>query len=81
MNDVLCIPSFKYKLLSVSEMVSTKRLAFNFLNNLCVFRELHTWKTIGLAKKRDELSFLKSERDNASSLARPTIAVVESSHN
>ena len=45
--NVLCVPSFSFNLISVSELAKTISCCLIFLGNMCFIQDLALWSTIG----------------------------------
>ncbi|GKB73809.1 retrovirus-related pol polyprotein from transposon TNT 1-94 [Tanacetum coccineum] len=51
LQDVLCVPSFKFSLLSIPKLTKYNNCVAIFFPNLCVLQDLTTRKVMGLGKK------------------------------
>lgn len=58
LQNVLCVPSFAFNLLSVSCLLKTVRCALILLSGVCFIQDLCSWTTIGLAKERNGLFYM-----------------------
>ena len=58
LRDVLCVPTFKVDLLSVSRLTRNLNCSVTFFPYWCVLQDLVTRRTIGLGKQRDGLYYL-----------------------
>lgn len=50
LNDVLCIPTFSFNLLSISKLVKSQNVYFIFLTDKYYIQNLSTWMIIGWAR-------------------------------
>ncbi|PIN05129.1 hypothetical protein CDL12_22326 [Handroanthus impetiginosus] len=60
LHDVLCIPDFKYNLLSVSKLTKNLHCAVTFYPDICVFQVLSNGTMIGIGRESDGLYILKN---------------------
>ncbi|GKB69904.1 retrovirus-related pol polyprotein from transposon TNT 1-94, partial [Tanacetum coccineum] len=51
LKDVLCVPSFKFSLLSIPKLTKDNNCVAIFFPNFCVLQDLTTRKVLGLGKK------------------------------
>ncbi|GJZ50579.1 cysteine-rich receptor-like protein kinase 8 [Tanacetum coccineum] len=51
LKDVLCVPSFKFSLLSIPKLTKDNNCVAIFFPNFCVLQDLTTKKVLGLGKK------------------------------
>nr|GEX59723.1 integrase, catalytic core [Tanacetum cinerariifolium] len=51
LKDVLCVPSFKFSLLSIPNLTKDNNCVAIFFPNFCVLQDLTTKKVLGLGKK------------------------------
>jgi hypothetical protein len=58
LNDVLCIPSFSFNLISVSKLIQTLQCCVIFLPKFCFVQTLTSWRTIGVGKEAGGLYHL-----------------------
>ena len=58
LRDVLCVPTFKVNLMSVSQLTRDLNCSMTFFPHWCVLQDLATRRMIGLGKKRDGLYYL-----------------------
>ncbi|KAF3771845.1 Retrovirus-related Pol polyprotein from transposon TNT 1-94 [Nymphaea thermarum] len=58
-NDVLCIPSFKVNLLSVSELTKNLNCSITFLPDHCIIQDLESKMTIGQGEVKGGLYVLQ----------------------
>jgi len=69
LDDVLCIPSFSFNLISVKRLTENLNCCLVFINNTCFIHDLSTWTTIGIAEVRSGLYHLLLRTVSPSSLA------------
>ena len=60
LENVLCVPSFTFFLISISQLTKCLSCCFVFLSNLCFIQDLSCWKTIGVGKLHNNLYLLQS---------------------
>ena len=58
LRDVLCVPTFKVNLMSVSRLTRDLNFSMTFFPHWCVLQDLATKRMIGLGKQRDGLYYL-----------------------
>ena len=58
LRDVLCVPTFKVNLMSVSRLTRDLNCSMTFFPHWCVLQDLATRRMIGLGKQRDGLYYL-----------------------
>ena len=58
LENVLCVPSFTFNLISVNQLTKTLSCCLVFLSNLCFIQDLTCWKTIGVGELHDKLYLL-----------------------
>lgn len=68
LHNVLYVPNLKYNLLSVNQLTRDERCYVKFFPSHCIFKDLLTGTTIGVAKKLDRLYYLNECHQSASSL-------------
>ena len=68
LNDVLCIPSFSFNLISVKRLTESLTCCLVFINDTCFIQDLSTWTTIGIAEVRSGLYHLLPKAVSPSSL-------------
>jgi len=61
LKNVLHVPNLSNNLLSIHKITQDLNCAVTFFLSHCVFQDLATGKTIGLAKEQDELYYLQQE--------------------
>ena len=70
LEHVLCVPSFSFNLLSVSQLTRSLPLCILFLSQFCFIQDLSCWRTIGVGKVHNGLYLLqKSNSRTAPSLS------------
>ncbi|KAL5767159.1 hypothetical protein ACOSQ2_013942 [Xanthoceras sorbifolium] len=85
LNNVLCVPTFKVDLMSVSRLTRGLNCSITFFPYWCVLQDLATRRMIGLGKQRDGLYYLvalatkKSMPNSSSPTHRPTCNLTISS--
>ena len=50
LDNVLCVPSFSFNLLSISKLTHKMPYCLVFLSQFCFIQDLSSWKTIGLGE-------------------------------
>lgn len=55
---VLCVPTFSFNLISVSQLTKSIFCCLIFLNTLCYLQALQPWQTIGLGRAKGNLYLL-----------------------
>lgn len=55
LEDILCIPTLTYNLVSISILTQNLRCCCIFLPIYCFIQDLQHWRTIGLGKKHGDL--------------------------
>ena len=60
LNNVLCVPSFTFNLLSASTITNTQPCCLVFLSTFCFVQDLASWRTIGVGQQLDGLYLLQS---------------------
>ena len=58
-EHVLCVPSFSFNLLSVSQLTQKLPLCLVFLSQLCFIQDLSCWRTIGVDEVHNGLYLLQ----------------------
>ena len=70
LEHVLCVPSFSFNLLSVSQLTHNLPLFLVFLSQFCFIQDLSYWRTIGVGGVQNGLYLLqKSNSRTAPSLS------------
>nr|XP_023882015.1 uncharacterized protein LOC111994377 [Quercus suber] len=59
LDNVLCVPSFSFNLISIGKLTHYLRCCCIFLSQFCFIQNLLQWKTIGLGRKHDGLYILQ----------------------
>ena len=67
LHNVLCVPSFSFNLISVSQLAKSTTCCLIFFGNLCSIQDLAHWSTLGLGKESNGLYLL--DKSNISTLA------------
>ncbi|XP_075654886.1 uncharacterized protein LOC142625062 [Castanea sativa] len=60
LNNIRCVPSFTFNLLSVSTITNTQPCCLVFLSTFCFIHDLVSWRTIGVGQQLDGLYILQS---------------------
>ena len=60
LNNVLCVPSFTFNLLSVSTITNTQPCCLVFLSTFCFVQDLASWRMIRVGQQLDGLYLLLS---------------------
>ena len=60
LHDVLCVPTFKVDLMSVSRLTRGLNCSVTFFSHWCVLQDLATRRMIGFGKQRDGLYYLEA---------------------
>ena len=63
LENVLCVPSFSFNLISVSKLTKCLSCCFVFLSKFCFIQDLSYWKTIGVGKLHNNLYLLQVSPD------------------
>ena len=63
LNNVLCVPSFSFNLISVSKLAKCLSCCLVFLSKFCFIQDLSCWKTIGVGKLHNNLYLLQVSPD------------------
>ncbi|KAM1627395.1 hypothetical protein ACFX1R_017067 [Malus domestica] len=80
LQDVLCVPTFKVDLMSVSKVTSAMACSVTFFPYWCILQDLATKKTIGLGKQRGGLYYLVALlSDRSTPSVKPSCSLVTSS--
>ena len=57
--NILCVPSFTFNLISISQLAKSILCCLIFFGNLCFIQDLALWSTIGIGKEINGLYLLK----------------------
>jgi len=60
LENVLCVPSFTFNLISVSNLTKSLSCCLVFLSNFCFIHDLSCWNTIGVGKLHNNLYLLQN---------------------
>ncbi|KAJ8424526.1 hypothetical protein Cgig2_000664 [Carnegiea gigantea] len=60
LENTLCVPSFKYRLLSVSRLVKDNDCVMTFYPEFCIVQDLHTKKIKGFGREQGGLYYLSN---------------------
>ena len=69
LENVLCVPSFSFNLISVSKLTKSLSCCLVFLSNFCFIQDLSCWKKIGVGKLHNNLYLLQAST-NCKSISR-----------
>ena len=77
LRDVLCVPTFKVDLMSISHLTRGLNCSVTFFPHWCVLQDLAMRRMIGLGKQREGLYYLavlttKKTRDQFSFITKPS---------
>ena len=61
LENVLCIPTFSFNLMSISKLTQSSSSCCIFLSQFCLIQDLQLWKMIGFGKKQGGLYTLQSQ--------------------
>ena len=59
LTNVLCVLSFSFNLLSISQLAKTILSCFIFFGNMCFIQDLAHWSTVGLGREYKSLYLLE----------------------
>ena len=59
LENVLCIPTFSFNLVSISKLTQSSSCCCIFLSHFCLIQDLQLWRMIGLGKKQGGLYTLQ----------------------
>ncbi|XP_070010094.1 uncharacterized protein [Nicotiana sylvestris] len=62
-KDVLCVPTFKFNLLSVSKLTKELQCFVSFYPDFFIFQDLFTGRVKGIGKREEELYILRPKGD------------------
>ena len=60
LENVLCIPTFSFNLISINKLTQHPSCCCIFLSQYCFIQDLQLWKMIGLGRKQGGLYALQS---------------------
>ena len=63
LENVLCVPSFSFNLISVNKLTKSLSCCLVFLSNFCFIQDLSCWKTIKVGKLHNNLYLLQALPD------------------
>ena len=66
LNDVLCVPSFSFNMISVSKLTKTLFCCLIFFGNCCFIQDLAQWSMIGQGRESNGLYLLDSSHQQRS---------------
>jgi len=58
LNEVLCVPSFTFNLISASKIIKFLKACLIFLAGFCFIQNLCPWRTIGVGREEGDLFYL-----------------------
>ena len=58
LKNVLCVHSFTFNLISVSQLTKSLKCCLVFLSNFCFIEDLSCWNTIGVGKQHNNIYLL-----------------------
>ena len=61
LTNVLCVPMFKFNLLSVSKLIKDNRCMAIFFEKFCIIQDLHTRTLKGIGKEKESLYYLLTQ--------------------
>ena len=67
LHNVLCVPSFTFNLLSVSQLTKQLPFCLVFLSQFCLIQDLTCWRTIGVGEMHHGLYLLQRKLSSSSS--------------
>ncbi|XP_075655657.1 uncharacterized protein LOC142625816 [Castanea sativa] len=67
LQNVLCVPSFIFNLISVSQLAKSILCCLIYFGNLCFIQDLAHWSTIGLGKEINGLYLLQKGESTSTS--------------
>ena len=59
LENVLCIPSFSFNLVSISKLTQSPSCCYIFLSHYCFIQDLQPWRMIGFGRKQGGLYTLE----------------------
>lgn len=69
LQNVLCVPSFKLNLISISKLVLDSQCLATFTNNTCVLQDQRSGKMIGMGTERGGLYYLDTSQKSKCNVA------------
>ena len=67
--NVLCVPSFSFNLISVSQLAKSTLCCLIFFGYLCFIQDLVLWSTLGLGKECNGLYLLEESKSTSPSIS------------
>ncbi|EOY13666.1 Uncharacterized protein TCM_032303 [Theobroma cacao] len=62
LKNVLCVPSFKFKLVSTGQLTSTKTTCVLFTDMYCIVQDIPSWTVIGVARAITRLYLMEDKK-------------------
>lgn len=62
LQDVLFVPDFIFNFLSVSKLITNRKICLIFMNNYCIIQDLSTQKMIGKANQKMACSLRNTQQ-------------------
>ncbi|XP_075648679.1 uncharacterized protein LOC142619466 [Castanea sativa] len=79
--NVLCVPSFSFNLISVSQLAKSTSCCLIFFGTLCFIQDLAHWSTLGLGKECNGLYLLERGNSTSHSMSVSVSAATSLVHN
>nr|XP_023919946.1 uncharacterized protein LOC112031483 [Quercus suber] len=79
--NVLCVPSFSFNLISVSQLAKSISCCLIFFGTLCFIQDLAHWSTLGLGKECNGLYLLERSNSTSHSISASISAAIPLVHN
>lgn len=64
-NNVLCVPSFRYNLISISKFTASNPISAIFTHDSCIFQDQSQKMMIGVAKQHGGLYYFKPSQNSS----------------
>lgn len=81
LQDVLCVPTFKFHLISVSKLARDTQWCISFLSNVCIFQYLVMKKVKGIGRVQENLYKLVLPATQSAVLSSQLISPAQLWHN
>ncbi|XP_030934597.1 uncharacterized protein LOC115960041 [Quercus lobata] len=75
LTNVLCVPSFSFNLLSVSQLTKKMHCCLIFLSAFCFIQDLNCWRTIGVGEVHDGLYLLQHSPSDTCAIPNQSQAI------
>ena len=69
LHNVLCVPSFSFNLIYVSQLAKSTACCLIFFGNLCFIQDLAHWSTLGLGRESNRLYLLDKSNTSTPAIA------------